>query len=246
MPRSADHRIWTEEELVQVLSLYCQIPFGQMHSRNPVVIRFAESLRRTPGSVAYKLVNFASFDPALRARGVRGMSNASRLDRTVWDCFFGHWDTLASVDRAAQVVAEAWTGRITSTERITTVRVGQSFFRNTVLAAYQGKCCITGIGAPPLLRASHIIPWSVDESRRLDPNNGLCLNALHDAAFDAGLIGVDEDLCVTVSKSARDAMPQIAYADFFARYEGKKISVPERFLPNLECLRYHLEHVFIK
>lgn len=245
MPQTPSRRTWTEDELVKVLSLYCQLPFGQMHSRNPAVVRFAQSLQRTPASVALKLVNFASFDPGLKARGIGGMSNASRLDRIVWDRFYGNWDALASVDDAERVVTGHSPIRLTAAERMTAIRLGQSFFRNAVLAAYELSCCITGIRTPELLRASHIIPWSVSELHRLNPSNGVCLNALHDAAFDAGLVGLDEDLRVIVSKSTRDRMPQAAYADYFSRYEGKRIRTAERFAPDAECLRYHREHVFM-
>ena len=79
-------------------------------------------------------------------------------------------------------------------------RRGQQFFRRSVLAAYDGKCAITSISAKDLLRASHIIPWKDRENTRLDPRNGICLNALHDAAFDSGLISFDTKFCLLVSK----------------------------------------------
>lgn len=245
MSASASRRNWTEDELIKVLSLYCQLPFGQMHGRNPLVIRFAQQLQRSPASIALKLVNFASFDPALQARGIRGMSNASRLDREVWDRFYGNWDALATADVAERVVNDQWSNRATDVERTVTIRLGQGFFRNAVLSAYGGSCCITGIRAPSLLRASHIVPWSVSRVRRLDPANGLCLNALHDAAFDAGLIGFDSALRVMVSSSTRETMPPEVYSHHFACYEGKRIRSPERFAPDDECLQYHLAHVFI-
>ncbi len=245
MPESRGRRVWEETELIQVLALYCQLPFGRMHRGNPAVVAFAESLDRTPSAVALKLVNFASFDPALQARGIRGMSNSSRLDREVWDRYYGHWDTLATVEIAECSVAPEWEPRRTTAQRMTAVRVGQGFFRNAVLSAYEGACCVTGISAPGLLRASHIVPWSVSESQRLDPANGLCLNALHDAAFDTGLITVDADHRVLVSPSIRSAMPPVAYTEYFARYAGETIRLPERYRPNPDALRYHVEHVFI-
>ena len=245
MAHSGLSRSWTEDELIEVISLYCQIPFGQMHSRNPAVIELARSLKRSASSIALKLVNFASFDPGLRSRGVRGMSNASKLDRAVWNRYFGNWDALASVKNAPQIADDSWTKRPTAAKRLTVTRLGQGFFRNAVLAAYDGKCCITAVAAPQLLRASHIIPWSVSKERRLDPSNGICLNALHDAAFDAGLIGFDEDLCILVSKATRDLMPQAALASYFSCYEGNQIRPPERFMPDRQGLRYHLENVFI-
>ena len=75
-------------------------------------------------------------------------------------------------------------------ERIIKTRVNQSLFRKVVLATYNNKCCITGLAQPELLIASHIIPWSVNEKERLNPSNGICLNALHDKAFDSGLIAI--------------------------------------------------------
>lgn len=173
------------------------------------------------------------------------MSNASRLDRIVWDRFYGNWGALAAIEDAERVVTEQLPARLTAAERITVVRMGQGFFRNAVLAAYELRCCVTGIGAPELLRASHIIPWAVSTAHRLNPSNGVCFNALHDAAFDVGLIGLDEDLRVMVSRSTRDRMPQEAYADYFSRYEGKRIRTAERFAPDAECLRYHRESVFM-
>jgi putative restriction endonuclease len=57
------------------------------------------------------------------------------------------------------------------------VRVNQDIFRKMVLANYGGKCCVTGLSVPDVLRASHISPWAEDEKNRLNPENGLCLSA---------------------------------------------------------------------
>lgn len=245
MPESSNRRNWTESELLTVLSLYCQLPFGRMHRNNPAVVQFAQALGRTPGSVALKLVNFASFDPALQARGIRGMSNSSHLDREIWDRYFGRWEELSAIEIAERSVTPQWEPRPTTAQRLTSVRLGQGFFRNAVLSAYEGACCITGIATPGLLRGSHIVPWAASESQRLDPANGVCLNALHDAAFDTGLIAIDTDYRLLVSASIRSMGHETAYADYFIRYAGKPIRVPERFIPDPECLRYHLQHVFI-
>jgi len=47
-----------------------------------------------------------------------------------------------------------------SKEQLVKTRVNQSFFRNSILSAYNSTCCITGIKIPQLLIASHIIPWA--------------------------------------------------------------------------------------
>jgi hypothetical protein len=83
----------------------------------------------------------------------------------------------------------------TEAERLTIERLGQSFFRQALLEYWTGRCPLTGITDPAFLRASHIVPWSECDSdaQRLDVHNGLLLSALWDAAFDAGLISVDDE-----------------------------------------------------
>lgn len=80
-------------------------------------------------------------------------------------------------------------------------RRGQSTFRLALLDRWEGRCPLTEIAEPELLRASHIIAWSVctDERERLDPENGLLLSALWDAAFDRGLVSFEDDGCAVAS-----------------------------------------------
>jgi hypothetical protein len=56
---------WTPEQLKLAFFLYCQLPFGKLHSRNPEIVKLARIIGRTPSAVAMKLVNFASLDPAI-------------------------------------------------------------------------------------------------------------------------------------------------------------------------------------
>ena len=223
MPR----RSWTNDELIKTLALYCQIPFGRMHSRNPAVIFLAKSIGRTPSAVALKLVNFASLDPDLHERGVGGMGNVSRADRMVWHEFFGKWETLADysvVEGPPETTRPSKGKRFlnlsppsgpTEVTRDATIRRGQSFFRAAVMAAYDGRCCITGITSLEMLRASHIVPWSLNPALRLDPRNGLCLNALHDAAFDRGLITLSEKFELCVSRRLKSEVPNTVYKEMF-------------------------------
>lgn len=69
-------------------------------------------------------------------------------------------------------------------------RVGQNIFRDALLEYWNGRCPITGITDPALLRASHIVPWAEcdNDAQRLDVYNGLLLSPLWDAAFDAGRV----------------------------------------------------------
>ena len=77
--------------------------------------------------------------------------------------------------------------------------MNQNVFRQIVLANYNRKCAITGIDIPDLLVASHIIPWSQNEVERLNPENGICLSALYDRAYDKGLIGITEKYQIILS-----------------------------------------------
>ena len=74
-------------------------------------------------------------------------------------------------------------------------RIGKDVFRKALMEYWKGRCPLTGITDPALLRASHIVPWAECEadSLRLDVHNGLLLSALWDAAFDAGLISFDDE-----------------------------------------------------
>lgn len=84
--------------------------------------------------------------------------------------------------------------RTTEVERLVVQRVGQEVFRDRLMSYWQGRCPLTGISDPALLRASHIIPWAECESdaERLDIHNGLLLSALWDAAFDRALVTFDD------------------------------------------------------
>jgi hypothetical protein len=82
----------------------------------------------------------------------------------------------------------------TEAERLVVQRIGQDIFRGALMDYWGGRCPITGITDPALLRASHIVPWAeCDDGQRLDIHNGLLLSALWDAAFDVGLVSFSDD-----------------------------------------------------
>ena len=85
--------------------------------------------------------------------------------------------------------------RSTEAERLVIQRIGQDIFRQALIRYWNGRCPLTGITDPQLLRASHIVPWAECQSdaHRLDVHNGLLLSALWDAAFDTGLVSFGDD-----------------------------------------------------
>jgi putative restriction endonuclease len=252
-------RLWTREELILAINLYCKIPFGKMHNRTPEVQDLAGLINRTSGSVARKLGNFASFDPTLRARGIGGLPNASKLDAEVWKEFYNNWDSAliesekllakkkhTTIEKLNHVDEKDLAKVGLTKERLVKVRVNQSIFRKMILATYNNRCCITGISNPELLVASHIVPWSKDEKNRLNPMNGLALNALHDKAFDAGLITVDSDnYKIRISSLLKKKDVSLSVKNNFVDFEGKEIFLPDKFLPGKEFLKVHNGRFFI-
>ena len=246
-------KLWTRDELILAVNLYCKLPFGKMHKGNKEIIQFAELIGRTPSSIALKLGNFASFDPTLQERGIKGAANASKLDKQIWDEFYNNWnaallesETLlantkhTTIEKLNSIDLENLPTEGKEKERLVKVRVNQSIFRSIVLATYDSSCCITGINNPDLLIASHITPWSTDEKNRLNPMNGLCLNALHDKAFDKYLITVSaEDYTIKVSSKLLSKNPSESIQCNFLNIAGRAINLPDKFLPSKELLKIH-------
>lgn len=248
---------WTREELIIAFNLYCKIPFGTIHIRNPKIISLSKILGRSPSAVSWKLANFASLDPMLKKRDIAGASHGSKLDVEIWNEFVDDWDKLSfeserllaeKTGKQIEEIAEIEMADLPKTgkerEMVVKVRVNQSFFRKSVLASYNFQCCITGLAIPELLNASHIIPWSKDEHNRVNPRNGLCLNALHDRAFDRGLMTVTSDLKIKISKSVKKGNTHSSLWDFLWKFDGTEINKPARFLPDTKFLKYHNQVIF--
>lgn len=84
--------------------------------------------------------------------------------------------------------------------RLVQQRLHQASFREAVIAAYAGRCALSGMPEPLLLDAAHIIVDGDEEYGQPVVQNGIPLSKIHHAAFDAQLIGVDPDFRVHVSE----------------------------------------------
>jgi putative restriction endonuclease len=249
---------WSREELILALYWYCtKISFTKVKYTKAEVIELSQLVGRTPSSAAFKLVNFARLDPALQARGVKGMRKGSKSEEPVWNEFYNNWENLAIT--AERIIAERKGITVEQVSEIETkdlpkagkerdalvkIRVNQNFFRNAVLLSYQNKCCITGISVPELLVASHIKPWAKDLSQAANPENGICLNGLHDKAFDRGLLTITEDYKIKLSGRILKSVKTEIFKDFFLPYHDKEILKPNRFMPHQIFLDYHRKNVF--
>lgn len=123
----------------------------------------------------------------------------------------------------------------------TKVRIGQTYYRKMIVSLYGGKCCITGLDVPKLLRASHIIRWADDKENRMNPENGLCLSGTYDLAFDQHLISFDENYRMIVGNEIKEHFTNTVTCDYFKKFIGKKIAMPSKFLPSQVFLQVHRE-----
>lgn len=253
----AGQRLWTKDELILAINLYCKLPFGKLHRHNPEIIKLAHLIDRSVNSVALKLVNFASLDPSLQARGIKGASNVSKLDREVWNEFYSNWNRMpfesevllakksgTSVERLNEINENELPRQGKERERLVKTRVNQAFFRKSILASYNYTCCITGLQERQLLIAAHIRPWGEDEKNRLNPRNGLTINALHDKAFENGLITITEDYRIKISSTLKKQEKNSFIFESFIRYDNKEMILPTRFLPDPEFFKYHHQERF--
>lgn len=247
---------WTRQQLLVAFSLYCRLPFGRLHQRNPEIIKFAEAIGRSPSAMAMKLTNIASLDPAITSTGRTGLRQASSADRQLWREMHDDWGKFAV--ESEQAIREL--GELSKLESdispgpsfeqigeerttLASVRVGQQFFRSTVLSAYGGQCCISGLSIPSLLQVGHIVPWHRDERNRVNPRNGLALSVLHHAAFDAGIITINDDMTVRVSQTYAKRNDEFFSATIDI-YNRQPIQMPEKFAPSGDFLSYHRNHIF--
>lgn len=126
-------------------------------------------------------------------------------------------------------------------------RINQDYFRTVLMTNYNGACCLTGIRIPELLIASHIKPWAVSTEReRLLSSNGILLNALHDRAFDRGLITLDDNYRIVVSTHMRHSRENDRWLFSVA---GNKIHLPrtgdDSTWPSRDFIHYHNDCVFM-
>lgn len=243
-------KAWQRHEQMLALELYCRTPFGKISRRNKDIIKLSAQLGRTPSSVSLKMANFSALDPTIHQRG---MANYSKSDALIWEEFFNsptafldqvtEVNAAMSLDEFSDATSKSaafgadWEAREGENVPVrTTRRRHQGFFRETLIAAYGGRCGVTQIEQSELLVASHIKSWADDERNRLNPRNGILLNALHDRAFDKGLISFEDSLELIVSKKLN--LPEMARPFF----DEQKLHAPEKFSPDVAFLRYHREN----
>ncbi len=245
---------WTRPETLAALHLYLELPYGQLHKGNQKIQHLAQCIGRSPSALALKLCNLASLDSVVIASGRKGMSNVSSLDTLLWREREENWDDIA-LEALASFESYIYGHVLPQNEHIevtkptdftghsyltmTRVRTNQHLFRKAILVGYDSTCCISGLRGDKLLIASHIIPWAYDTKNRLNPANGLCLSALHDRAYDQGLITVLPDHTIRVSTKLKTWQKDGFMQEALLRFDGESINLPERLAPKPEFLAWH-------
>jgi putative restriction endonuclease len=254
----ATRKLWSRDELILVFNLYLKIPFGKIHHNTKEIIELAKLMKdRNPNAVSMRLSNFASVDPYHQQRGVRGLSGGIKQVQPIWDEFHGNREELifeserilaevqnTSIDKKYRKILEGTENLKGETKlREVKTRVNQNVFREIVLANYGYQCAVTGFNNPDFLIASHILPWAKDEENRLNPQNGILLNNLHDKAFENGYLAINQDLIILICSDLRKSEDKFVQ-DYFGVYHKKEIMRPERFLPDTTFLEKHLDEKF--
>lgn len=248
---------WSEQESMAAFALYWLLPQKDYRDSCPEIAELARGIGRTANAVKMKIENLKRGDPNRAALGQAGLPNGAKLELELWRAYLEQGEPFLERCTRALDAFSADAGRLAEArlaevempplgeERAATrvERVNQGYFRNSLLANYQQRCCLTGISEPRLLVASHIKPWAVaDSSERTAASNGLLLNALHDRAFDRGLITLNKNLEVVVSSK----LPiDEANREWIARLAGQKARLPLAMPPAKEFLEYHNDVIFV-
>ena len=248
---------WTHDQLLTAFFLYMQLNPKEIQTASPAVTDLAKALKKPVHGVAAKLRTFTQLDPILSKQNLRASENVTKSDETVWSEFQSNWTktTLVARDAYESIVGsyavEVAGGQIAAAdahylfkegqtrEAIVEVRRNQYVFRKAILSSYDSTCCVSGLKDERLLIASHIVPWAEDKKNRLNPENGLCLSALHDRAYDQGLLTVLPDLTIRIATELKTKRADSFLSEMLLRYGDQKITLPGRFRPDPAFLESH-------
>lgn len=245
--------VWTEKQITIVLYEYCRRPFGQFSRTKPFLKELGELINRTPSAIVRKVGNLASFDPQMKARGVGGLAHTSKLDKVVWDKYYGHWNQLAydaellmaqlknrELEESVSIDLSNLPAGLERKQEVKR-RINQSFFREAVLSSYNYMCCITGISNSTLLEACHISGWADDENNRTNPKNGLCMTPTFHRAYDKFLIAISPNYEIVISEQMIEGAKYEQTQRYLVSLQKKKILMPEKFAPDRDLLSRHFE-----
>ena len=74
-----------------------------------------------------------------------------------------------------------------------------------------------------------------------NPKNGLCMNPFFHKAYDKLLIGISPDLVITISDELLTKTYEGRFLTYLKGLQGRKITMPDRFLPEKDFLQMRYE-----
>jgi predicted restriction endonuclease len=167
------------------------------------------------------------------------LAETLRTEVTLLDAHSFAWMLAEQMEKEGKLADVHEYLNLSTTERdaIVKARIGQGKFRQSLIE-FWSKCAVTGCSEIPLLRASHIKPWSKGSIKeRLSLYNGLLLSPSLDACFDSGFVSFDDNgkILISARLSAENALALSIY--------------PEMQLLKIEpqhktYLAYHREHIY--
>lgn len=246
--------LWSREETIIAFNVYCKIPFRKSSKTHPLILKYAQLLGRSPSALNMKIGNFGRLDPDLQVQGIKGLIHGSKMEVEIWEEFRGNPELLAY--ESEKLIAQLSQQKIENSACINTEdlpqgeereviirqRVNQSFFRATVLSAYNFHCCISGVGNVELLDACHIVDWSKDSLNRTNPRNGLCLNSFFHQAYDKHFVGITPDLKIVISDVLIHSTDNEKFKQYLVGLNNTKITQPDKFYPQKELLEIHYNY----
>ncbi|MDR6095982.1 hypothetical protein QE373_003279 [Stenotrophomonas sp. SORGH_AS321] len=164
-------------------------------------------------------IRYQSFDPA-----IHGHYDLRQGEDKSWYAVALSKDVLGAAEAQGAAEIERHPSPLTDEDdarlwimKAVAMRKGQGAFRKELLAAYQGRCAISGCTTEHVLEAAHISPYKGEHTNRAD--NGLLLRSDLHTLFDLGYLWIDEDFRVKFALPLRGA-------DYEA-FEGRKLRLPE-------------------
>ena len=242
--------VWSREDIIIAYALYCVTPLNQITPKNKVIQQVGEIIPHSVASIVMRMRNFQHLDP----RAGEGLNHVAKADKEIYNEFCHDWGALSieaenlsglALFDATPLHGAKPLSSLTDRSRVSRER---HFFRQSVFAAYDNTCYVSGCKLPRMLAASHIKPYSKcrDESERTDPENGICLNAFYDKAFDSGLMTITPSFKLFISPVAKNTTQDDFTRRWLLSLDGTVLPPPLRFPPRSVYLEYHNDEIFKK
>lgn len=255
-------QLWSREELILSLELYCSIDFGDISTKNLKVIELAKLCGRSVNSIALRLANYTSCDPVQKERGIVGMTGGLTVCQPIWDEFYGKWDYLKEEAIKARIKLAGYNvnenisqiSQAKECDEIVKYDLFNNFikdinnhkFYDIINRNYNGHCIISGLKVKNLLMACHILPEDNNVEKSMKASNGLLLNISYAKAYSDGLIGIDKNYKLHIAPNLKKRNADLGYSELFPNtFESKNLILHDAIVkPEPTLLEWHMDTIF--